>query len=245
MISPPAVGDGRSRCPRIAFGGHCCLPFVRPGGSRAHPAPSQCVQQPHPACPRRAARPWPRRGGGTRPARRLVARNRAAARTTAHRGADAEDGDSRGGMDSAHLPHRPSGAGGRPRTLLPGLGDSRGRRAVGRHRPAGRRGNGRRRRVGLRAVPGPSGSQERAVPRRDRRRRARGGHARGGALRRGNPRTTQAGRGTHGRRPPASPPLPRPEHPANRLGRGLHTGCPAQAEGGGLAARCAGHTARR
>lgn len=60
-----------------------------------------------------------------------------------------------------------------------------------------------------------------------------------------NPRTAQAGRGRHGRRSSARTAVPRPERPADRLGRGLHTGRPAQAESGGLAARCAGHTARR
>ena len=99
-------------------------------------------QQPEPAPASRARRPRPcgrgpcgdqRRGDGH------GGRHRAAG---PHRRADAQEGDSTGDLAATYLPHRSPGHQGRPGAVVARLGDRARRAVVGRHDPAGSRGDG-------------------------------------------------------------------------------------------------------
>lgn len=173
------------------------------GSPRARPARRERVQQPHPAGPRRAARPRPQRlrGAGAPPG--LPGRVRPPAPAGPDRRTDADLGRAGGGLVRPHLPDRPSRAGRGPGPLLARPCGAGRCPAVGRHRSAGQSGDGRRGRVGRGGVSrsGPGRVQERLVPGRGRRRGPGGRTARCGPLRVGDVHPRAADRGP--RAPPS------------------------------------------
>ncbi len=160
-----------------------------------HPACRKRVQQPDATGSRRTPGPRPHRRGGAGPRQwRGPARSRAAAFAPAHRGADADHRHSPGHLDRPHLPDRASRPAGRPRAIVARL-DAAGRRRKLRASPCSRPWprNGCGRCLGMVAAEGAAaGRQERPLPRRGGRRRARCGAAGGGALRLGQVQASEA-----------------------------------------------------